>query len=81
MKKSYTKYIYLCFILLGLYHAIFNKDLIEAATTLAIGLAFDPFDPDQKWNDRPKIQKLVLMLHLAIAAGLLGWGVGLGDKL
>jgi hypothetical protein len=43
-------------------------------------MAFDPFDPEQKWNDRPTWQKAVLILHLAAVAALFGFGVGLGDK-
>lgn len=33
---------------------------------LGVGLAFDPFEQDQIWNDRPAWQRIVLMVHLAL---------------
>jgi hypothetical protein len=47
---------------------------------MGIGLAFDPFDTEQKWTDRPTWQKSVLIIHLAWAAAMFGLGVGLNDK-
>jgi hypothetical protein len=47
---------------------------------LGIGLAFDPFSPEQKWNERPTWQKAVLIIHLALVAAMFGLGVGLNDK-
>jgi hypothetical protein len=31
-------------------------------------MAFDPFNPEQKWNARPIWQKVVLIAHLALVA-------------
>jgi len=31
---------------------------MQAASSLGIGIAFDPFDIEQKWNDRPTWQKV-----------------------
>jgi hypothetical protein len=53
MNAPFSKYLYIGFLLLGLYQAIFSKDYVQAAASLGIGLAFDPFNPEQKWNDRP----------------------------
>lgn len=53
---------------------------MEAAASLGIGLAFDPFDTAQTWNDRPTWQKAVLVLHLALVAAMFGFGIGLNDK-
>jgi hypothetical protein len=47
---------------------------------MGIGLAFDPFNPDQKWNNRPTWQKAVLITHLALVAAMFGFGMGLNDK-
>ncbi len=52
---------------------------MEAAATLGIALAFDPFDTDQKWNDRPLWQKVVLIIHIAFVAAMFGLGIGLND--
>ena len=80
MKTPFNRYLYLGFFLLGLYQAFFNKDYMQAAASLGIGLAFDPFDTEQKWNDRPIWQKIVLLIHLALVAGMVGFGIGLNDK-
>ena len=52
MKTPFNKYLYLGFLALGLYQAVVNKDYIQAASSMGIGLAFDPFDTEQKWNER-----------------------------
>jgi hypothetical protein len=81
MKTPFNKYLYIGFLLLGIYQALFNKDYIQAAASFGIGLAFDPFDSSQSWNERPTWQKIVLYVHLAIVAAMFGLGVGLNDKL
>lgn len=80
MKTPFSKYLYIGFIILGLYQAIFTKDYVQAAASMGIGLAFDPFDTEQKWNERPTWQKVVLLIHLALVAALFGLGIGLNDK-
>jgi hypothetical protein len=47
--------------MLGFYQAVANHDFIQAAASLGIGMAFDPFNPEQKWNERPIWQKVVLI--------------------
>jgi hypothetical protein len=51
----------------------------EAAMMLGIALAFDPFDTNQPWNERPMWQKAWLILHLGICAACLGFEIGKGD--
>ena len=80
MKTPFNKFLYIGFLILGLYQAIFSKDYIQAASSLGIGLAFDPFDTEQKWNDRLVWQKAVLIIHLALVAAMFGLGIGLNDK-
>ena len=80
MKTPFNKFLYIGFLILGLYQALFSKDYIQAASSLGIGLAFDPFDTEQKWNDRPMWQKVVLIIHLALVAAMFGLGIGLNDK-
>ena len=80
MKTSFSKFLYIGFLLLGLYQAIFSKDYMQAAASLGIALAFDPFNSEQKWNERPTWQKAVLIIHLALVAAMFGLGVGLNDK-
>jgi hypothetical protein len=80
MKSPYNIFLYLGFLLLGLYGAIFTKDYVKAAGHLGIALAFDPFDTEQKWKDRPTWQKAILISHLALVAATFGFGIGLNDK-
>ncbi len=80
MKTSFNKFLYIGFVVLGLFQALFSKDFLQAASSLGIALAFDPFNLEQKWNDRPKWQKAVLLFHLALAAAMFGFGIGLNDK-
>ena len=80
MKTSLNKFLYIGFLLLGLFQAFFSKDYMQAASSLGIGLAFDPFNLEQKWNDRPIWQKTVLIIHLALVAAMFGFGIGLNDK-
>jgi len=80
MNKSFSKILYLGFVLLGIYQSLLLKDYIQAAASMGIGLAFDHFNPEQKWNDRPLWQRLTLIIHLGIVAALFGLGIGLNDK-
>jgi hypothetical protein len=80
MNKSINKFLYIGFLLLGLFQAIVSKDYMQAAASLGIGMVFDPFNPEQKWNDRPTWQKAVLIIHLALVAAMFGFGIGLDDK-
>jgi len=81
MKTPFNKVLYIGFLLLGMYQAFFSKDYMQAVASLGIGLAFDPFDPEQTWNDRPFWQKGILIIHLGLVAAMFGFGIGLNDKL
>lgn len=80
MNTHFNKVLYIGFLVLGIYQAFFSKDLVQAAASMGIALAFDPFDQEKKWNERPIWQKGILIVHLALVAALFGFGVGLNDK-
>lgn len=80
MKSPFSRFLYIGFILVGLFQIFFTKDYMQAASSFGIGLAFDPFDSEQKWDQRPNWQKAVLIIHLAIVAALFGFGMGVNDK-
>lgn len=80
MKTSFNKFIYIGFILFGVYELVYRHSPGDAATYMGIALAFDPFDQLQSWKQRPNWQKVVLILHLAVVAALLGYMVGAGDS-
>ena len=69
-KFGMNKFLYLGFILLGCVE-LFQKSIGQTLIYLGIALAFDPFNQDQPWNERPGWQKMVLIVHLAIVFGLL----------
>ena len=79
MKTSFNKYLYIGFVVFGLYELIGKHAALDAATQFGIALAFDPFDQNQTWKDRPMWQKAVLIIHLAVVAGLFGYEVGGSD--
>ncbi|MEY4308935.1 MAG: hypothetical protein RL422_1138 [Bacteroidota bacterium] len=79
MKAPFNKYLYLGFVLFGLYELFVQRSALEAATQFGIALIFDPFDTAQPWKERPSWQKAVLILHLAIVAALFGYEVGSSD--
>ena len=80
MKTPINKFLYLGFILIGIFQAFSSKDYMQSASSLGIALAFDPFNQEQKWNDRPTWQKAVLIIHLGLVAAMFGFGIGLNDK-
>ncbi len=75
----FNKPLYAMFILLAAYQ-VFNQNYVDGAATLGIGLAFDPFKVEQPWQERPRWQKVWLLVHLALAALLFGLGVGIADR-
>jgi hypothetical protein len=80
MNSKFNKFIYIAFLFLGTYQAIFNRNFLEAASSFGIGLAFDPFDTTVTWKKRQLWQKIVLFSHLGITAAMFGFGIGLNDK-
>lgn len=80
MKAPFNRFLYVGFLLLGLYQALYSKDYMQAAASLGIGLAFDPFNQEQPWKERPFWQKAVLIIHLALVAAMFGFGIWLNDK-
>lgn len=70
MTTKFNKYIYLALVILGSFY-LFEKSIGQALISLGIALAFDPFQVEQKWDDRPTWQNMILLLHLAIVFGLI----------
>ncbi len=81
MKNGALKWLYIGFVIFGIYLLFGKKEFSEAAIYFGIALAFDPFNQDQAWKERPTWQKVVLIAHLAIVAGLFGYDVGFNDSL
>lgn len=71
-QKDHTKALfrvaYVLFVLLSVYNAV-TGDWSDAASTLGIGLIFDPF-ASAKWEERKGWQKAWLLVHLLIVLAL-----------
>jgi hypothetical protein len=63
------KIAYAVFILLSIYFLV-KHQYLEAASNLGLALIFDPFNQQQKWNDRPLYQRIWLLVHVVIVFGL-----------
>ena len=74
--QLFYRFAYGLFLLLAAYQMFLRDDPVSAAGSAGIGLIFDPFNPDQPWGQRPSWHRLWLIAHLALAAGLLGYGIG-----
>lgn len=74
MKSKYNVLIHLGFILMGITVLISRFDLSEVAMYFGISLAFDPFNHDQPFGQRPTWQKvyLVVIVAMTFAALILG---------
>jgi len=59
-----NRFLYISFVILGLYYALLDKDPGMAISTLGLALAFDPFNQNQPWSQRPLYQRIWLILHL-----------------
>lgn len=75
MKTPFNKFLYIGFLLLGTYQAVYSRDFLQAAASYGIGMAFDPFDPDQQWGDRPLWQRTILIGHVVLVAAMFGLGM------
>lgn len=76
---SINRILHGAFVALSLYYLLASRDILQAAATLGISLAFDPFDPAVSWKQRPLWQRAWLVLLLAGCAALLVWGIGRDD--
>ncbi len=70
---------YFGFVLFGFYSILFKHNWGDAAMYLGIALAFDPFDQEVSWKERPLWQRAWMVIHLAIVAASFGMEVGTND--
>ncbi|SOD98449.1 hypothetical protein SAMN06269250_6090 [Spirosoma fluviale] len=57
------------FVLLCLYFFL-TGSYQDAAVNLGIGLIFDPFDQTVRWENRPRWQRVWLIVHLLVMIGI-----------
>lgn len=64
MNTKFNKYIHVAFVLYGLSLVFGSNNANQALIYFGLALAFDPFDVNQPWKERPKWQKGVLVAEL-----------------
>lgn len=69
---NWIRFLYGSFVLLAVYSLI-REDYSSALSQAGIALAFDPFNTQQSWKERPLWQKSWLCVHLVVVFFLLGW--------
>jgi len=77
--NPFLKYLYVFFVVIGFVY-IYKHQFMDATMYLGLALAFDPFDVNQPWKERPIWQKGWLIIHLALVALLFGYGIGVDSK-
>ena len=73
--QAFNKYAYIFFILISIILFVFSIDWMIAVSNLGIALAFDPFDQQIKWQNRPLYQRIWLFVHVATVFILFGVGI------
>ncbi len=79
MKSSLARFLYGGLLAFGLI-MLTRGDWMQAASYLGIALAFDPFNTEQPWKERPLWQRTWLIVHLGIVAAVFGYAVGFADR-
>ena len=54
---------------------LWHIDWMMCAAYLGLALAFDPFNPKVKWNDRPFYQRAWLFVHVILSISIFIFGI------
>jgi hypothetical protein len=71
MNTKFNTYIHVAFVLYGLSLVFGSNNSNQALIYFGLALAFDPFDVNQPWKERPKWQKSILIAELVFTFLLL----------
>lgn len=71
MNTKFNSFIHVAFILYGLSLVFGSKNSDQALIYFGLALAFDPFDVNQPWKERPNWQKSILIAELVFTFLLL----------
>lgn len=71
----FNRILYIAFVLLAMYYALFSPDKMQGVSMLGIALIFDPFDQQVAFGKRPLWQRVWLLLHVAVLFCLFVWQV------
>jgi hypothetical protein len=67
---------YIAFTVAGIIFTFWGSDRTQGPLFMALALIFDPYDQSVKWNERPRWMKGLLIVHLGLAAAMLGYVMG-----
>ena len=70
---NWNRWAYIAFTLAGIAFTFWGSDRTQGPMFMALALVFDPYDQAVPWNERPRWMKLLLIVHLGLAAALLGY--------
>ena len=71
MSQKIRRFLYGAFVVLGFYYLV-RQQAGEAFANWGIALAFDPFDDQQPWKERPTWQRAWLVVHLVALLVVVG---------
>lgn len=66
---KFNRIMYGAFVLLSFYFFL-TCSYADAVSNLGLALIFDPFDQTVRWDNRPVWQRIWLIAHLMIMAGI-----------
>ncbi|ADB38728.1 hypothetical protein [Spirosoma linguale] len=69
LSVKFNRIMYGAFVLLSAYF-LATGSYHDAAVNLGIGLIFDPFDQTVRWDNRPRWQRVWLIIHLVVIVGI-----------
>lgn len=71
MNTKFNSFIHVAFVLYGLSLVFVSNNSNQALIYFGLALAFDPFDVNQQWIERPNWQKSILIAELVFTFLLL----------
>ncbi|MBN8578709.1 MAG: hypothetical protein J0L66_17345 [Cytophagales bacterium] len=74
LTAGFNRFMYGLFVVLSIYFWATNQ-FTSAFTNLGLALIFDPFKQEVSWQNRPRYQKVWLIVHLIVLFGLVGYTI------
>jgi len=75
MNTKFNKIIHLLFVSFGLYLVVLQNNYSDAIIYFGLALAFDPFDVNRPWKNRPIWQKGILVVELILTLALIMYSI------
>lgn len=79
ISKRFNRIAYVLLICLSVFFFFFTDDFMTGVSNLGLALAFDPFNQQTTWKERPIYQKVWLLIHVSLVLVLFCRGFFLPD--